>query len=156
MLRARESDRELNMKRRYRVRRAGLVSAAVLMGVATAALAGIRYSDPGVTVKKNPDGSGRAYGTLGGTRNSTSPFERLACTVTRSESAGNPPVRSTFVLCSARDKNNVSASCTSTSDAVGDSLDGLASDGLIDFSWNAGGTCTTVSVYESSSLERKR
>jgi hypothetical protein len=137
-------------------RRAGLVSAAVLMGIGAAALAGPRYSAPGVSIFKNADGSGQAYGTLGGTRNSSSPIERLACTVTRTESAANPPVRTTLVTCSARDKNNVSVVCTSTDDAVGDSLSGLANDGLIDFRWNANGVCTDVTVYESSSLERKR
>jgi hypothetical protein len=137
--------------------RRGLVPAILFMGITTAALAGIRYSVPGVTIFKNADGSGQAYGTLGGTRNSTSTIERLACTVTRTEStATNPPVRSTLVSCSARDKNNVSVVCTSTSDAVGDSLSGLANDGLIDFRWNSSGTCTDVTVYESSSLERKR
>jgi hypothetical protein len=146
------------MKRSSKGRQAALVATAAFtaFAIATGALAGIRYSDPGVTIQRNPDGSGRAYGTLGGTRNSASTLERLACTVTRAESAANPPVPTTLVSCSARDKNNVSVVCTSTSDAVGDSLDGLANDGLIEFTWNSGGVCTDVSVYESSSLERKR
>jgi hypothetical protein len=138
--------------------RAMLVSAASCAAIATSALAGIRYGDPGVTILKNADGSGRAYGTLGGTRNSTNAFERLSCTVTRTESnfSSPSPTRSTMVVCSARDRNNVSASCVSASDAVGDSLDGLSSDGLVEFVWNTGGMCTSVLVYESSSLERKR
>ena len=146
------------MKRLSKGRRGALIATAALTGIAitTAALAGIRYSVPGVTIQKNADGSGHAYGTLGGTRNSASTLERLACTVTRTESAASPPVTATLVSCSARDKNNVSVVCTSSSDAVGDSLSGLANDGLIDFAWNSGGICTDVSVYESSSLERKR
>lgn len=142
----------------WKGRRAGLGSAAVLMGLAAAALAGPRYGDPGVTIVRNADGSGEAYGTLGGTRNSASPLERLACTVTRTEAdpASPNPARATVVTCAARDKNNVSVTCSSPNDAVADGITGLASDGLLDFRWDSNGICTSVSVYESSSLERKR
>src|SRR3954462_6540062 len=119
------------MKGLSRGRRAGLVSAVALVGIAGAALAGIRYGDPGVTIVMDPDGNGgRAYGTLGGTRNSANSIERISCAVNRVEDPSvTPPARSTMVTCGARDKNNTFVSCTSASDTVADSLNGLAADG---------------------------
>lgn len=142
-----------------KLRRAAVITAAVAAAitVSAASIAGPRYSVPGVTILKNADGSGHAYGTLGGTRNSTSTVEWLSCTVSRSENfSANPPSRSTVVSCSANDKNNVSVYCSSTLETLADALNGLANDGLIDLFYDANGTCTSISVYESSSLERKR
>lgn len=142
------------------MRRVGVISAAAVAGMAVSAAAGAgpRYGVPGVTIEKNADGSGRFYGTLGGTRNSANTVERLGCTITRFETdpSGPNPARTTIVSCNARDKNNVSVICTTSNDALGDALDGLANDGLLDFRWNANGACTDITVYESSSLERKR
>jgi hypothetical protein len=131
------------------------LAAAVL---ATAAVAGARYGVPGVTILKNADGSGWAYGTLGGTRNSAFPGEKLQCTASRTAvyAASGSEVKVTQVLCSATDKNGVTASCTSTQERYADALNGLANDGLVDFSFDASGACTALAVYESSSLERKR
>ena len=131
------------------------VAAAVLAG---AAAAGARYSQPGVTVFKNADGSGQAYGTLGGTRNSAFPREKLSCTVSRALSANSAgaELKITTVVCTAIDKNGVSAVCTSSQEKFADALAGVANDGLIDFSFSSAGACTAITVYESSSLERKR
>jgi len=140
-------------------RRADRIAVAVsAILVSAIAMAGPRYSVPGVTIQKNADGSGQFYGTLGGTRNSTSAIERLSCSIDRTEtdpSAPNP-VRSTFVSCSARDKNNVSVSCISTQEDAADALAGLSNDGLLDIRYDVNGVCTSITVYESSSLERKR
>jgi hypothetical protein len=131
------------------------LAAAVL---ATAAVAGARYADPSVTIVKNADGSGFAYGTIGGTRNSAFPGEKLQCTASRTSviSSAGAEVKVTQVLCSATDRNGVTASCTSTQEQYADALNGLANDGLIDFRFNAAGSCTGLAVYGSSSLERKR
>lgn len=139
--------------------RAGHVAVAVsAFLVSSVVLAGPRYSVPGVTIDKYADGSGRFYGTLGGTRNSSNAIERLSCSVSRSEPnpAASNPVRSTFVSCGARDKRNVSVSCISTQESAADALAGLSNDGLLDVSYDARGNCTSITVYESSSLERKR
>jgi len=132
------------------------VTAALLAG---AAVAGSRYGQPSVSIFKNADGSGQVYGTLGGTRNSAFPVEKLSCTVSRQvvySTAGAELVKIASVICQAVDKNGVTASCTSSNHAYADALAGLSNDGLIDFSFGANGACTALTVYESSSLERKR
>jgi hypothetical protein len=147
------------MKMQSTVRRAAAICAAAgLAFAASATLAGPRFGDPGVTITSSSDGGGRAYGTLGGTRNSTSPFEKLACTASRSIALNNAgsEVRNAIVSCTATDKNRVTVTCVSIKEALIDALNGVSADGLIEFSYNASGTCTQILVYESSSLERKR
>jgi len=145
------------MKHSMNLNRAGLVAIAATLA-ATGVMAGSRYSQPSVTIFKNPDGSGQVYGTLGGTRNSASTVERLSCTASRTAviSASGSEVKVTMVSCSATDTNGVSVTCVSSKEQYADALNGLANDGLIDFSFNAAGACTALTVYESSSLERKR
>lgn len=132
--------------------------AAISVALATAAQAGIRYGQPSVSITANGDGSGYAMGTLGGVRNSASTRERLACTVTRTEStsAGGVVSRSSVVSCGARDANNVSVSCVSTQEKHAKALNGVSNDSLIEFHYDTAGNCTTIWVYESASLERKR
>jgi hypothetical protein len=137
-------------------KRMGLATVVAAL-CATGALAGSRYGQPSVTVFKGADGSGYAYGTLGGTRNSAFPGEKLSCTASRSitvNSAG-AEVKVTTVLCTAVDRNGVSAVCVSSKEEFADALNGLSNDGLIDFRFQ-GAQCTSIAVYESSSLERKR
>jgi hypothetical protein len=134
----------------------GLAALAATL-CATGTIAGSRYGQPSVTVYKGSDGSGYAYGTLGGTRNSAFPGERLSCSVTRSvtQNSAGAEVKVTTVICTAVDKNGVSAVCLSSKEEFADLLNGLSSDGLIDFRFT-GAQCTSIAVYESSSLERKR
>jgi hypothetical protein len=133
---------------------AGLASAAI----ASVAYAGSRYGQPSVSIHQATDGSGYAMGTLGGVRNSANTRERLFCTVTRTEttSAAGAVRRSTSVSCGARDGNDVVASCVSTQEKHAVALNGVSNDSLIEFHYDAAGTCTTIWVYESASLERKR
>ena len=144
------------MKNSKSLQRAGIAAGAAAL-FATAALAGPRYSQPSVSIAKFADGGGHVMGTLGGVRNSASQVERLSCTVSRAEStsAGGQIVHTTLVSCAARDKNNLQATCTSTSDAFANALNGLSADGLIDFTYNSSGACTDITVYESASLEEK-
>jgi hypothetical protein len=147
------------MKMRSTAQRAGAIcTAAALAFAASAALAGPRYGDPGVTIIPSAEGGGWAYGTLGGTRNSTNRYEKLACTVSRTSAtnAAGAEVKITSVTCTATDKNRVTATCVSSKEAFADALNGVSPTGLIDFRYNAGGSCTQITVYESSSLERKR
>lgn len=144
------------MKSSMSMRGAGLALAAAIL--ATAAVAGPRYSDPSVTIQRFSDGSGRAYGTLGGTRNSSYGLERLFCSASRtsSVSSSGAETKVTVVSCTAVDRNGVTATCVSTSEQYADALSGLANDGLVEFGFNASNQCTSLAVYESSSLERKR
>jgi hypothetical protein len=120
-------------------------------------IGGARYGQPSVTVVKNADGTGWAYGTLGGTRNSAFPGERLSCSIGRAVTLNTTggEVKVTTVICVAVDKNGVSATCLSTKEEFADALNGLSNDGLIDFRFT-GARCDSIAVYESSSLERKR
>ena len=127
---------------------------AILGGAAPPAFAGASYGQPGVFIGLSADGSGRAYGTLGGTRNSADVSERISCFVARTETTSG--TRSTSITCTARDTTRRSVSCTSTSAAVALGFNGSMSDGLIEFVWDAAGKCTNIIAYESSSLERKR
>jgi hypothetical protein len=138
------------------LKRAGFAAVAAAL-VATGALAGARYGQPSVTVVKNADGTGWAYGTLGGTRNSAFPGERLSCSIGRAVTLNSTggEVKVTTVICVAVDKNGVSATCLSTKEEFADALNGLSNDGLIDFRFT-GARCDSIAVYESSSLERKR
>jgi hypothetical protein len=143
------------MERPWSTRIAVMAACAVM---ASAAYAGSRYSQPGVVITPNADGSGYAGGTLGGVRNSANTVERLSCTVTRTEVTGanGLPVQSSTVSCVARDANGVVASCTSAQEKFAAALNGVSNDSLIEFLYNAAGNCTRVTVYESASLERKR
>ena len=136
--------------------RAGLAGIAATL-VATGAMAGSRYGSPSVTVFKAADGSGYAYGTLGGTRNSAFPAEKLMCSVGRALAlnAAGSELKITTVVCSAVDKNGVAAACLSNKEEFADALNGASNDALIDFRFT-GAQCTSISVYESSSVERKR
>jgi hypothetical protein len=145
-----------NSKGRRAMQRA--VIAACAAWIAGSATAGIRYGQPGVSITSNADGSGYAMGTLGGVRNSANTRERLACTVTRTETTNSRGalVRSSTVSCGARDANGISVSCVSTQEKHAVALNGVSNDSLIEFHYDAQGTCTTLWVYESASLERKR
>lgn len=140
-------------------RRSGRIAVTVACAViGSFAWAGNHYSQPSVSITSNADGTGSAMGTLGGVRNSASTVERLACTVQRSETlnAAGSPVRTTAVSCLARDAKGVSATCISRLEKHAVTLTGITNDSLIEFHWDAAGTCTTLWVYESSSMERKR
>jgi hypothetical protein len=122
------------------------------------AVAGPRYSPPGVQIFLNGNG-GYAEGTLGGTRNSANTVERITCTVTREEilsASGALQERATLVVCTARNAAGRTASCASESEAIANGLNGLSNDGLLRFSFDANAQCTDILVYESSSLEVKK
>jgi hypothetical protein len=135
----------------------GITGVALCTVLASAALAGARYGQPGVSITPSSDGGGRAMGTLGGVRNSANTRERLACTVTRTETTNSAGVstRATAVNCLARDKDNVTATCVSRDEKHAAALDGASNDSLIEFNYDAAANCTTIWVYESASLERK-
>jgi hypothetical protein len=126
-----------------------LLSSMVASGPAAA---GAKYGVPGVVIQLNSNGSGTAYGTLGGTRNSANLVERISCFVSRIE---NGSTRTTSITCAARDLTR-SVTCTSSSETVALGLNGAMNDGLIEFTWDSAGKCTNILAYESSSLERKR
>ena len=140
----------------WRSSRIARVAVCAALASATA-FAGTHYSQPSVSITPASDGGGYAVGTLGGVRNSVNTRERLACTVTRTETTNAAGVasRSTVVSCLARDKDNLTASCVSRDERHAVALDGASNDSLIEFHYDAAANCTTLWVYESASLERK-
>jgi hypothetical protein len=139
-------------------RLAGLISAAALVCLAvSAAYAGPRYGQPGVSIFVDGTGAGYAMGTLGGTRDSADVNERLSCLVSRSEttSSSGAKTRSTSVSCSARDTSRRTVSCTATTEAMANALSGVSNDSLLEFHFDRNAKCTDIVVYESTSLERK-
>jgi hypothetical protein len=145
-------------RRSHRIAVTAACAAISLSAGATVALAGVHYGSPSVSIFTTSDGGGYAMGTLGGVRNSASTRERLWCTVTRTETTSAQGVvsRSSLVSCGARDAASVSVSCVSTQEKHAVALNGVSNDSLIEFHYNASGNCTTIWVYESASLERKR
>jgi hypothetical protein len=134
------------------------VAALACAAMSSNALAGPRYTPPGVQIVILGNG-GYAEGTLGGTRNSTNAVERITCTVTREEhlsATGALLGRETLVVCVARNADGRTASCVSESESIANGLSGLSNDGLLRFSFDANAQCTDILVYESSSLEVKK
>jgi hypothetical protein len=131
---------------------------ALACSASTSAVAGPRYTPPGVQIVFIGN-EGHAEGTLGGTRNSANTVERIGCTVSRDEilsSTGALLGRETLVVCIARNASGRTASCASESESIANGLNGLSPDGLLRFSFDANAQCTDILVYESSSLEVKR
>jgi len=144
------------MKELSNGRRAGLVSAAILIGFASAAAAGPRYNVPGV-VRISDDGQGGwvVEGTLGEVRNSTNDSHKISCLQTRIENlnADGMLVRTARVTCQASNTERAVA-CMSSSEAVANVLNGVSNDALLEVHI-VGLVCTDIVVYESSGLIRK-
>lgn len=137
-------------------RRAGLVSAAVLMGFVSTAGAGPRYNVSGVvSITAEGTNGWRVEGTLGEVRNSTNDAHRLSCQVSRSEttSTSGTVTRSSSVVCQARNAER-SVICVSTSEALANALNGASNDALIELHM-VGTSCKDIIVYESSGLIKK-
>lgn len=141
-----------------RGRNAGLRALAwmSMAGMMSVAAAGPRYNVADV-VRITDDGVGKVVveGTLGQVRNSSNDAHRLMCQQSRTETldAAGTPVRSTVVVCQAR--NTVrSVACVSTLESAADALNGASNDALIELHIT-GNRCTDIIVYESSGLTRK-
>jgi hypothetical protein len=143
------------MKELSNGRRARLVSAAILMGLVSAAGAGPRYNVSGV-VSISDDGQGGLVveGTLGEVRNSSNDAHVISCLQTRTEvEVGGLPSRTTRVTCQARNAER-SVMCMSASEAVANALNGVSNDALLELHIS-GAICTDIVVYESSGTIRK-
>jgi hypothetical protein len=144
------------MKSLSKGRRAGLVSAAVLMGFVSATLAGPRYNVAGVvSITSEGANAWRVEGTLGEVRNSSNDLHRLSCQVSRTEttSSAGTVTRSSSVICQARNTER-SVICVSTSEAMANALNGASNDALIELHM-VGASCKDIIVYESSGLIKK-
>jgi len=146
----------------FRLKKQALIvasAALVITGALGTAEAGPKYGAPGVIITVNADGSGSARGTLGGTRNTPNNVESLSCGVKRTEildSSGAVVGTVTSVRCFARNASNQGLMCTSLSDAIGNQLNGISNDSLVEFYFDSKGNCTSINNFSSSSLERKK
>jgi hypothetical protein len=128
--------RKENRMRKMHV--AAWVGAAVAL-LGTGALAGSK-SNPTVVVDTVVR---EAFGSLGSARNSADAVQYIGCTVVSSAA-------STSVSCTARNSAGTIGSCTSTNATLVDAARNLDGDAYIYFSWDAGGSCTLLSVAKSS------
>ena len=123
--------------------RPGLLILALAGGLltATAALAGLRMSDP-VTID---DGKSSAKGDLGAVRNTTDTVQEIGCIM---ESA-------TMAFCYATNSAGVSRSCTTSDPNLVANVRGLNGDSRLFFHWDTTGACTFIGTETASWTDPK-
>jgi hypothetical protein len=122
----------------------GFVSVALAAGIA---LAGARLTEP-VQVDTT---SRNAYGAIGSARNSIDGTQYISCGV---NTYANGLVQGG---CSARTATGVQGSCTfNNNPSLAAAIQSMTSDSLVNFSWDASGTCWFVHVDNSSEWEPKK
>jgi len=144
------------MKELSKGRRARLVSAAIMMGFVSAAVAGPRYNVPGVvSISLDANGNWVIEGSLGEVRNSSNGSHLISCLQTRTEviDENGSPSRTTRVTCQASNGER-SVMCMSNSEAIANALSGAGSDAVLEIHVS-GVICTDLVVYESSGTIRK-
>ncbi len=138
------------------------VLVAALLSVASAAGAGPRYSEGGegvVKIVRYNDGSGYVDGALGVVRNSASKNESIGCSIERAETLDDqdrPVARTIRVICEAKDASKQKARCVSDNERLAEAFEGISDDAIITFRFDANNQCTGVTIYQSSSLDRKQ
>ena len=90
----------------------------------------------------------RLHGSLGAVRNSQSQTEYIGCKVTASSSGSS-------VLCLATDAAGTQFSCNSSSAYMVDAALGISGDSWLSVNRDSTGTCTLISVENSSVHEPK-
>jgi hypothetical protein len=115
-----------------------------ILGFSTTAFAGYKWGQP-VTI----DTTARsATGTMGTARATADSVQYLECAA----SAGTSNV---VAQCWARDAAGTTVACRSFNNYIFSALAAINSDSRITFTWDATGTCTTVSVQTGSSYQPK-
>jgi hypothetical protein len=125
----------------------GLTAAATLLA-SLAAYAGIK-ADLSVSLTKNSDGTAFMAGSLGSTRNSSSPSAQMGCHV--AAFAGST---TRIASCFGNDGTSV-LSCSTADPAVVETISSVSGDSLVDINIDAKGTCTTVTVQNESWIAPK-
>lgn len=119
--------------------RFGAIATAVL---AAPAFAGYSY-DTGMEVRVYP-ASSYAYGGLNSARRSSDAVQYINCNTNRG------PFGGTLGSCNARDRNGVSASCTTTDPLAIDMMQSVGPSSAVFFMWDASGVCSYLSITHSS------
>jgi hypothetical protein len=124
--------------------RSAIIRSAVLaLGLLAApAFAGYSY-DTGMEVRVYP-ASSYAYGGVNSARRSSDTMQSISCNTYRGPSGG------TLGSCNARDRNGVSASCTTVDPLAIDMMQSVGPSSVVFFMWDAGGTCSYLSITHGS------
>jgi hypothetical protein len=125
----------------------GLTVTATLLA-SLAAYAGIKGDVP-VSVIKHSDGTAFMSGSLGSTRNSSSPRAQMGCYV--SAFAGST---TRIATCFGDDGTSV-LSCSTADPAMVDTISSMSGDSLLDIEIDANGTCTVFTVQNESWIAPK-
>jgi hypothetical protein len=143
------------MKRRTRV---SLLAAALLIGLAWSAHAGLKDSNSGgVNITTYSDGSGYTWAHMGAVRASSDGSAFMGCyasgygTVTR------------YVVCKARNSSGKTVNCAIggvsnnvvVSQPYIDVWATVSPDSVVEFDWDANGKCTYLNVLTDSSIRPK-
>jgi hypothetical protein len=124
---------------------------SVWMGtLAAASLIAIAHVSAGVRVHSGVviDATNRwAKGSLGTARNSADDTQYIGCTV-----YNNAPPSAT---CIARNEDGQFASCTTSATEHVQGARSLGTDSFVQFVWDAGGTCTAITITHNSYYEPK-
>jgi len=113
------------------------LSGFLLMGDGSATAG--RRSDFPTLMTLQPDGSGRATGALGASRNSANDLEYIGCEV----AAG---AEGTTAACVATDAAHNFRVCFTSDPALIEVLKDMTSDAYVDFSWDAAGRCSRIGL----------
>lgn len=126
-----------------------MILALSATGLGATALAGDRTPYRTVTV----DPANRyAAGQLGGARNSADTLQQIGCGVSITASTGD----NRFGYCSAVTATGLSAYCWTFDVQFIEIMRSLPGDALVQFNWNANGSCSQLSTRQFSNLEPKR
>ena len=124
-------------------RSAILRSAALVIALLAApAFAGYSY-DTGMGVRVYP-ASSYAYGGINSARRSTDTVQYIHCNTYRGPSGG------TLGSCNARDRNGVSASCTTSDPLAIDMMQSVGPSSVVFFMWDGSGVCSYLSITHGS------
>lgn len=88
--------------------------------------------------------SREAYGSFGSARASADSVQYIGCAVQGFSNGTN------YVLCQARNANNVSAYCSSSEPALVNAATALSDGSYMYLNWDANGTCTYLYVSNAS------
>lgn len=124
---------------RLAIVRSVVVAIALL---AAPAFAGYSY-DTGMEVRVYPTSS-YAYGGVNSARRSSDTVQYINCNINRG------PFGASQGSCNARDRNGVSASCTTTDPLAVDMMQSVGPSSAVFFMWDASGVCSYLSITHSS------
>jgi hypothetical protein len=131
-----------------------MVAAVAAFGVSATCIAGAREVTRTVVVNT---AERSASGQLAGARASGDSTQYIGCSVHSSDSSPSQDGGVfKMAFCYAKDLRGATAFCGTFDPAMIATLATVQGDSKVDFSWNANGDCTVITVAQTSLLEPKR